>query len=158
MSTQALLAVVVLVGALVCFASDRLRLDGVALGALVLVALLGLVPLDEALAGFASPAVVTIAGLFVVGGALGDVGVADWLGRARASRARASPRRGGRARRDVAALGVHVVHGDGGRPLARGRDARAPPRLRPALLFLPLAFGAHLGSNLLLINTAPTCS
>lgn len=157
MSTQALLAVVVLVGALVCFASDRLRLDGVALGALVLVALLGLVPLDEALAGFASPAVVTIAGLFVVGGALGDVGVADWLGRRLERLAGASE-----ARAVVAVLGVtsllSAFMSSTGTvavllpvvgTLARRRG------FAPALLFLPLAFGAHLGSNLLLISTAP---
>ncbi|NCO18544.1 MAG: SLC13 family permease, partial [Gammaproteobacteria bacterium] len=51
------------------FVSARFRLDLVAMAALLALYLIGLVSVDEALAGFSHPLVIMIAGLFVVGGA-----------------------------------------------------------------------------------------
>lgn len=52
------------------FAWDKLRLDLVALLALMTLLVAGVLEPEEALAGFADPLVLIIAGLFVVGGGL----------------------------------------------------------------------------------------
>lgn len=64
----------------VLFASERLRLDVVALLALLTLMLTGILTPVEALAGFSDPIVLIIAGLFIVGAGLFQTGVADALG------------------------------------------------------------------------------
>ena len=64
----------------ILFASDRLRLDVVALMAVLLLLLTGILTPAEALAGFSDPIVLIIAGLFIVGAGLFQTGVADALG------------------------------------------------------------------------------
>jgi di/tricarboxylate transporter len=66
----------------ILFASDRLRLDVVALMAVLLLLLTGILTPAEALAGFSDPIVLIIAGLFIVGAGLFRTGVADALGAA----------------------------------------------------------------------------
>ena len=142
---------------LVLFLSDRLRLDVVAVISLLALVLLGLVPVDVALSGFSNPAVLMIAGLFVVGAALSDTGVADWLGRRLEGLAGESEARvivvvmlatallsAFMSSTGTVAILLPVVG-----TLARRRGIPA------ARLFMPLAFAAHLGSNLTLISTPP---
>ena len=57
-------------------ATDVLFLSG-----LVAITLLGVISPDEALSGFANPALIAIAGLLVVAAGLRTTGVLDWLGR-----------------------------------------------------------------------------
>ncbi|MGQ9826706.1 MAG: SLC13 family permease [Roseiflexus sp.] len=64
----------------ILFAGDRLRLDVVALIAVLLLLLTGILTPAEALAGFSDPIVLIIAGLFIVGAGLFQTGVADALG------------------------------------------------------------------------------
>lgn len=64
----------------ILFASDRLRLDMVALLALLALLLSGILTPAEALAGFSDPIVLIIAALFIVGAGLFQTGVADALG------------------------------------------------------------------------------
>ena len=75
----------VLGGAIALFVSDRVRLDLVAIVALVALALARILEPAEALAGFADPLVAIVAGLFVVGAGLLRTGVAaamgEWLGK-----------------------------------------------------------------------------
>ena len=63
-----LLAIVA--GALVLFVSGRLRVDMVALLVLSALALTGLVAPQDALAGFSSPAVVTVWAMFILSAGL----------------------------------------------------------------------------------------
>ena len=67
----------------ILFASDRLRLDVVAMLVIGALLLSGLLSPREALAGFGDPVVLLIAGLFVVGESLLRTGVAyavgNWL-------------------------------------------------------------------------------
>lgn len=69
--------------ALILFISDRIRPDGVALIVLLLAWVTGLVSFEEALAGFASPAVLIVAAVLVVGRAVELTGAArvmtSWL-------------------------------------------------------------------------------
>lgn len=75
------LSLMVLAGAIVLIATGALRTDLVALAVIVSVSLLGLLSPGEAIAGFANPAVVTIAGMFVISAGLARTGVAELLGR-----------------------------------------------------------------------------
>ncbi len=137
--------------------SDRVRLDVVAILSLLALALTGIVPVDVALSGFANPTVLMLAGLFVVGAALMYTGVADWLGR-RLERVAGSSEvqmivvvtattaivSAFMSSTGTVAILLPIV---GTLALRRG--------LAPGRLLMPLAFGAHLGSNLTLISTPP---
>ncbi len=142
---------------LVLFASDRLRMDLVSLLGVVALMLSGLLPPDEALAGFSDPLVLSIAGLFVVGGGLMRTGVADRM-------ARLMGRAAGSAE---AALTAAVMGGSAllsGFMSSTGTVAVLLPAvvslarrsgLPPSRLLLPLAYGASLGGLLTLVGTPP---
>ena len=66
--------------ALVLFATEKLRVDLIALIVLLLVSITGLVRKDEVFSGFANPAVITIWAVYIVSGGLFKTGVADMLG------------------------------------------------------------------------------
>ena len=70
----------VLVLTLALLVSGRLRYDLVALGALVVLTVAGIVPASEAFVGFAHPAVVTVAAVLILSRALQNSGVIDVLG------------------------------------------------------------------------------
>src|SRR5690606_23161326 len=82
MTGEMLTVMLVLLGAVALFVSDRVRLDVVALLVILALTLTGSLTPAQALAGFADPLVVMIAALFVVSGALVQTGVADAFGRA----------------------------------------------------------------------------
>lgn len=71
----------ILIGSLVLFITEKLSMDVVALLVLGLLAVTGLVTLEESLAGFSNPAVVTIWAMFILSAGLTATGVADFLGR-----------------------------------------------------------------------------
>jgi di/tricarboxylate transporter len=66
--------------ALILFATEKLRVDLIALIVLLLVAITGLVRKEEVFSGFANPAVITIWAVYIVSGGLFKTGVADMLG------------------------------------------------------------------------------
>lgn len=74
--SDALLSSAIMLLALALFVSDRIRPDAVALIILLLAWLSGLVSLEEALAGFGSPAVLIVAAVLVVGRAVEYSGAA----------------------------------------------------------------------------------
>jgi len=80
----------VLAGAVALFVSERLPVDLVALMVLAALLLLGLVSPEEGVSGFANPATVTVAAMFVLTAALQKTGATAGLGRLliRASRNR----------------------------------------------------------------------
>ncbi|MBP9569295.1 MAG: SLC13 family permease, partial [Aeromonadaceae bacterium] len=86
MSWELLQVIVLLLAAVVLFATGRVRMDVTALLLVVVFVLSGLLSLPEALVGFSDPNVILIAALFVVGEGLVRTGVAysvgDWLLRA----------------------------------------------------------------------------
>jgi di/tricarboxylate transporter len=81
MTPDILLALLTLAGAVVALATGTVRADVVALVIVILVIAFGLVSYGEALAGFANPAVIEIAGMFVISAGLSRTGVAELLGR-----------------------------------------------------------------------------
>ena len=76
MTLEMWLVLGILVAAIVLFITEWLRVDVVALGVLLSLMVTGVLTTGEALAGFSSTAVLTIAALFVVGGAVLHTGLA----------------------------------------------------------------------------------
>ncbi len=157
MPTDLIIVLVILVVTLALFMSNRLRLDLVAVMALLALVFAGVISTEEALAGFSDPVVLMIAGLFVVGAALFRTGVADAMGRGVERLAGESPARliavlmlttavlsGFLSSTGTVAVMLPVVIA-----IARSRG------ISPSRLLIPLAFAALLGGMLTLIGTPP---
>jgi len=81
MTTEIALTLSIIVAALVLFATEKLRVDLVALLVLLAVGMLRLVEPEQIFDGFANPAVITVWAVYIVSGGLLKTGVADALGR-----------------------------------------------------------------------------
>lgn len=157
MTPQMLLVFTLLAVTIVLFASDRLPLDLIAILALLTLMLTRVLTPAEALDGFSDPIVLIIAGLFVVGGALEQTGVADmmarWLGRVAGTNElrllvvvmlAAGLLSGFMSSTGTTAVLLPVV-------VSLARDAG----ISPSKLLLPLALASLLGGLLTLIGTPP---
>lgn len=139
------------------FASERMRMDLVALLGVVALILSGLLTPNEALAGFSDPLVLSIAGLFVVGGGLMRTGVADRAalligrvaGKAESTLIGAVMVGAAVLSAFMSSTGTVAVLLPAVVKLARRCE------VPPSRLLLPLAYGALLGGLLTLIGTAP---
>ncbi len=80
MTLSQVLIIVLLLGLLAAFATDRFRPDTVAIAGLLLGAVLGLVPFDRVFTGFSSPAVITVIEVLLIVQALGRSHVFDRIG------------------------------------------------------------------------------
>jgi di/tricarboxylate transporter len=76
-----ILILAVVLGAMVLFVTEKLRVDLVAMCVLVVLLLLGLIRPEQALSGFANPATATVAAMFVLSAGLARTGLVEWLGR-----------------------------------------------------------------------------
>ncbi len=152
-----LFVVVVLLGTGGLLALDRFRMDLIGFCALTLLLVTGVLSVPEALAGFGDPTVHMIAGLFVVGGAVFETGLADRFGQSLEKVGAGNPKKllltillatsllsAFLSSTGTVALMVPVVTS-----LAR----RA--RLSPSKVMIPLAYATLLGGLLTLIATAP---
>jgi di/tricarboxylate transporter len=81
MTTEIALTLAIIVAALTLFATEKLRVDLVALLVLLSVGLLRLIDPDDVFDGFANPAVITVWAVYMVSGGLFKTGVADAMGR-----------------------------------------------------------------------------
>jgi di/tricarboxylate transporter len=80
LTPQILLTLGIIITAVVLFATEKLRVDVIALLVLLTLILTGLASPEQAFSGFASPAVITVWAVYIVSGALFRTGVADTLG------------------------------------------------------------------------------
>jgi len=80
MTFQIALTLFIIGAAVVLFATEKLRVDVIALMVLLTLALTGLVTAEQAFSGFASPAVITVWAVYIVSGALFKTGVTDMIG------------------------------------------------------------------------------
>jgi len=80
MTIEIALTLAIILIAIVLFATEKLRVDLVALLVLLAVSITGLVSKEEVFLGFANPAVITIWAVYIVSGGLFKTGVADILG------------------------------------------------------------------------------
>jgi di/tricarboxylate transporter len=81
MTTEIALTLSIIAAALVLFATEKLRVDLVALLVLLAVGLLRLIDPEEVFDGFANSAVITVWAVYMVSGGLFKTGVADAMGR-----------------------------------------------------------------------------
>ena len=88
---QALLAIALMLGMFVLFLRERWPTEVVAIGAVALLLILGLLPTDRATAVLANPAPWTIAAMFIVMGALVRTGSLDRLTKFAEARAASNP-------------------------------------------------------------------
>ncbi len=147
----------ILAAAILFFITEWLRVDVVALGVVVALMLTRLLTSEEALAGFSNPAVLTIAALFMVGGAVLQTGLAGVIGERILAVAGTSPTR----LTVVVMLTVALLSGfmsDTGTvavllpaTISLARSAK----MSPTKLLIPLSFGALLGGAGTLIGTPP---
>ena len=157
MTVEIALVFGILLGTIVLFVTEWIRMDLTALLVLVAVAVTGLVTPAEALSGFSSPAVVTVWAMFIISGGLTLTGVARVLGDRVAQVAgtgevglivaimvTAGVLSAFMNNVGVAAMMLPVVI-----DLAR-RTGRPPSRL-----LMPLSFGCLLGGLTTLIGTPP---
>ncbi len=147
----------ILLSAVALFASERVRLDVVAL--LVISALMatGVLTPQQALAGFGDPLVILSAGLFVVGEALVRTGLADLMGRTLARLSGANETSMILLLMSGVALLSAFMNSSGAvavlMPVVISMGRRY--HVSPSRLLLPLAYGALLGGLLTLIGTPP---
>ena len=80
MTLDIALTLLIIVGALILFATEKLRVDVVALLVLISVGVLGLIPVEELFSGFSNSAVITVWAVYMVSGGLFKTGVANAMG------------------------------------------------------------------------------
>ena len=80
MTFEIALTLAIILIAILLFATEKIRIDLVALLVLLTVSITGLVSKEEVFMGFANPAVITIWAVYMVSGGLFRTGVADILG------------------------------------------------------------------------------
>jgi len=152
--SDAFLSTAIMLLALAMFVRDRIRPDAVALIVLLLAWLTGLVSLEEALAGFGSPAVLIVAAVLVVGRAVEYTGAAQAMTGLFVPKSRfVTVRIGGvllmgailsAFMNNIAALAITMPIA-----LSVARDHKLPP----GAVLMPLAFATILGGITTLIGT-----
>ena len=154
MSAHAWITLGIVVGAIVLFASEKVRIDIVALIVLVLLALLGIVTPVEALAGFSNEATVTVAAMFALSLGIERSGALEPLG-AMLSRIRQPWLLTLALMLTIAPMGAFVKNialVATFLPLALRVCARS--RTSPARVLMPMAFAAQMGGVCTLIGTS----
>lgn len=151
------LVLAILLGAILLFLTDKIRVDLVALMVLVTLVITGLLTPQEAFTGFASPAVITVWAVFIISGAVSKSGIADSLGQLMMYLSGENPVRL-----------LFVIMLTSGVMSAFMNNIGAVAILLPAVvaigrryevpaskLLIPLSFSALLGGNMTLIGTPP---
>ena len=152
-----IIPIVVLAVSAVFFAIGRVRADVVALCALLALVLTNVLTPAEALAGFASPVVVMMAGLVVVGGAVLQTGLAKMMsGRIMALAGQSSGSIYLLVMLVTAVIGAFVSNtGTVALMLPIVVSIAASARTNVRTLLMPLAFASSMGGMLTLIGTPP---
>ncbi|MCO6026080.1 SLC13 family permease [Prevotella cerevisiae] len=148
---------IILILTAVAFSIGHIRSDLVALCALVLLILFGILTPQEALAGFSNPVVIMMIGLFVVGGGILQTGLAKIIsGRI--------VRLAGKSELKLFFLVILVTTVIGAFISNTGTVALMMPiavsmaasvGIKPSKLLMPLAFASSMGGMLTLIGSPP---
>lgn len=145
-----------LILALILFVWGPWRYDLVALLALLALTIAGIVPWNQAFAGFGHPAVVTVAAVLIISRSLLKSGVVDvvyrWL-----SRENSSPLCDVASLTGLVALLSAFMNNVGALALLMPMGIRMARRggTPPSVLLMPMAFGSLLGGLVTLIGTPP---
>jgi di/tricarboxylate transporter len=151
------IALIVLAAAILLFITEWLRVDVVALGVVIALMLSNLLTTEEALAGFSNPAVLTIAALFVVGGAVMQTGLAGAIGERILTIAGTEPARlTAVIMLTVAAMSAFMSDTGTVAVLLPAISSLAlSAGMSTSRLLIPLSYGALLGGATTLIGTPP---
>lgn len=147
----------VLTGVIILFVTERISADVVALGGLIALMLTGVLTTSEALAGFSSTSLLSIAFLFVVGEAVFRSGLADAIAERIFRVAGQTEQRLLLILCGSVALLSAVISSTGVVALMLPAVISLAGRLRvaPSRLLIPLAFSSLFGGTLTLIGTPP---
>ena len=147
---------IIILSALPLFAWGRWRHDLVAMSALVVTALFGLVSMENAFSGFSHPAVITVAAVLVVSHALKNAGVVDLATTHLSSLTKNQFAHIG-AMTLVVTVASAFMNNVGALALMLpvAIATAAEHKRSPALLLMPLAFGSILGGMTTMIGTPP---
>jgi di/tricarboxylate transporter len=141
--------------AIVLFVWNRVPVGIVAIGVALSLYLTGVLSVDQALAGFGDPVIIFIAALFVVSEGLDATGVTTWAGQQLVARAGTNPK-------SIITLVMMLVAVLTALISVNGAVAALLPmvvvlaiRIKqpPSQMLIPLAFGAHAGSLLVLTGS-----
>ena len=156
MSLPQILLFAVLAAMMGLFVWGRFRHDVVALAALMTCVVAGLVPAEQAFAGFGHPAVITVACVLVLSQGLHNTGAVDWMARG------FLPRDTGRLTSMLALMGLGAVmsgfmNNVGAMALLMPIAVQLSNRLNltQGQVLMPLAFGTILGGMTTLVGTPP---
>jgi di/tricarboxylate transporter len=156
MDIQIALLLSTVVVALVLFSIERIPVDVTALGILLFLILTGLLPAEEAFAGFGSDVVVMMLGLLILVAALTRTGVTDMVGRVLLRPRKASEQELLLAVMALAALvGAFMSNTTATAfflPIVITMARRM--KISPARFLMPLAFASILVSSVSLISTS----
>lgn len=154
--TEQIIVFAMLLVVLVLFAWGRWRYDIVAVIALLIVTIGGIVPAEDAFSGFSHPAVITVAAVLIISRALMNSGLVDHLSRKLSSFNRNIYSQlaflvGGVTvcsafMNNVGALALFM-------PIAIKMSRKS--KQSPSFLLMPLAFGSLLGGLITQIGTPP---
>ena len=141
---------------LLFFIWGKIRYDLVALSALILLAILGLVPYDEAFMGFSHPAVITVAAILVVSKGLENSGIVNVL-------VAFMDKVGNNITLQIATLSAAVAIASGFMNNIGALAIFMPVAIQmarkhnysPSLILMPIAFASLLGGLTTLIGTPP---
>ena len=156
MTSPQIMIFALLAAMMALFLWGRFRHDVVALAALLGCVIAGLVPAEEAFAGFSHPAVITVACVLVLSQGLRGTGAVDWLARS------ILPRDAGRVPTLLALIGLGAalsgfMNNVGAMALLMPIAIQLSGRigLTPGQVLMPLAFGTILGGMTTLVGTPP---
>ena len=154
---QMIITIIILVVSAILFAIGKVRSDLVALGGLVLLLIFGILTPEEALAGFSNPVVIMMVGLFVVGGAVLQTGLAQKLGSSIVRFAGTNETRLFITVMVVTSVIGAFVSNTGTvalmMPVVVSLATRA--KIKASRLLMPVAFASSIGGMLTLIGTPP---
>ena len=157
MNLEIAFLLVIIIGMVVLFLTEKLPIDLTAFLGLVILVITGYVAADQAFTGFASSAVITMLSIFIVSGALMNAGVADfvavwiykWVGGREIPLMITIMLTAGilsAFMNNIAATAVLM-------PAVASLCRRAG--MQPSKIFMPLSFGAILGGTTTLVGTPP---
>jgi di/tricarboxylate transporter len=155
LSFDQVLVFAVLTVTIAAFMWGKIRYDVVALLAILAVVIFGILPADEAFVGFTHPAVVIVISMFILGQALVNSGIVEYVTRHLSGLA-------GRPTLQLLLLTTFVAVMSGFLANVGALAFSIPIAIRmaeesdvsPSMFLMPVAFASHLGAFLTLIGSA----
>ncbi len=152
-----ILTLLILLTAIVLFATEWVRMDIVSMLILLAVALTGLVSVEEAFAGFSNPAVITVASIFILSAGISSTGAISKAGEQLIEWTGHNPLLLTASIMAIVALFSAFVNNIGATAVLMPMVVMVAQKLKipPSKLLIPLAFGSLLGGVCTLIGTPP---